>query len=105
LRLEVSGSYTNGTDTYTSLNTLTTGTNDQLYFTRTGNNAPLAQVVSSVSHVCKFDSTVSYWGAKAESEFLKNGNAGSTGEVNFSCDGGADATFEELVSSKFQRIF
>lgn len=99
MRMVVDNSYSNGTVTYTNLNTITTGSNDQLYFTRKGNNAPLSELLASVDKVCEFNNDVSYWGRGAESKYLKNGNAGSVGRVSYTCSGGGDATFEQMVSN------
>lgn len=98
LRMVVSNSYTNGTATYTNLNTLTSATNDQLYFTRSGNNSPLSEILASVDHVCKFNNDVSYWGSQAESKYLRSNYSKTTGNVTYTCEGGADDRFEQLVS-------
>lgn len=100
-RMVVANTYTNSTAgvTYNTVSTLTTGTNDQLFFTKNGNNSPLSEILASAGHVCKFNNDVSYWGGAAESKYLNAGSANPTiGKVAYTCDGGADSRFEELVS-------
>lgn len=83
-----SAAYTNATVAYTKVGDLQTG---GVYITREGGNLPLAELVSSVDQVCKNDNDQSYYGP-SNHPLLRD-----TSHIQYSCEGGADNTFVEIV--------
>lgn len=68
------------------------GGSSRLYTTTTGGNAPIAEVLASNDKVCKNHNDESYYGTK---HLLMK----SSTKTQFTCEGGADDTFVEIVSS------
>ena len=56
----------------------------------------MSELLASVDKVCKFNNDVSYWGGKAESEFLRTSFTKSQGSVTYTCEGDGDATWDSL---------
>lgn len=70
--------------------------NGGVYITREGGNLPLAEVLSSVSSVCKNDNDQSYYGGGSNHPLLIDSKY-----VQFSCEGGTDPTFVKIVRYLF----
>ena len=67
-RILINDAYVNSTNVYIDKGTITSGLTNKLWLTRTGNNAPLSELVASIDNVCTFDADKNHYG----------GNTGST---------------------------
>jgi len=66
-----------------------------LYYTSSGGNGPVAEVLSSNNRVCKNNNDESYYGGSKHLLMKSNG------KVQYSCEGGGDDTFVKFVKKKF----
>ena len=81
--------YMNASATYTDHGSIGF---QKIYSTRTGNNLPIADVVTSIKHVCRNSYDVPYFGSGSGSPLLSSGD-----NMDYSCEGGADTTFDKIV--------
>ena len=101
-RIVVRDTYSNTTSLYENAGSLTSGANNNLYYTRLGNNGPLSQLLASSGSVCRNSNDFSYWGSTKESEWLR----GSSGlALTFGCSGGPDLSFDSIVMEvSYQKV-